>query len=368
VPPTYRTSCDSSHNPALLRHGVVPLKYLINIPTCFTRFSLVVCVALSPGCATQTSETEVDSGVATDTVPSKDVGTDALKIDIFVAGPDAPPLDDVPPLDEPMFVIDRPIVMEDLSVTMDTSVPPADRMSVPDSPIASDVVVRDVPVTDPCASSPDCAMCTARLSCGWCGATMGCVTGSSSGPTGSTCASGWAFLSSACMGSTDPCAAATTCGACAAVGSCGWCGATNRCMRGTSTGPTGATCSTGWAGTVTACMSTSDPCAAATTCGVCSAMGSCGWCRATQRCMSGTATGPSMGTCTAGTWSWTRNQCTALPTDGCGSSSGCVGCRARSNCGWCSDSDSCHSGTSSGPTDRSCTNGDWRWSTVLFCL
>ncbi len=110
-------------------------------------------------------------------------------------------------------------------------------------------------------------------------------------------------------------------------------------------------------------------CASSATCGTCTPMLSCGWCRTSRRCMTGTSTGPlpSSGTCSSTDWAWLRTACPAT-TDPCRTTTGCVSCRARSACGWCADSDTCHTGTSAGPTDGSCRSADWRWLPVLFCL
>lgn len=165
-----------------------------------------------------------------------------------------------------------------------------------------------------------------------------------------------------------PACRATTCGACTPMGSCGWCGATSMCLPGTATGPLAGTCASGWAWTTPMCPA--DPCAVHnSSCNDCTPTGGCGWCRNTHRCVSGTATGPTDTTaCGASNWAWTTNDCTT-PGDGCASSSGCASCARRSNCGWCDDSDTCHTGTSSGPTSGACTSGHWNWSTFLglFC-
>lgn len=194
----------------------------------------------------------------------------------------------------------------------------SDGLTRPDTIVGVDVTPPpDAAPTDPCASSPSCMDCATRLSCGWCGALSRCMTGASSGPTSGACGSGWAFTTTACGGGT---------------------------------------------------MTMPDPCAAATDCGACAAMGSCGWCKTTHTCASGTAAGPTGGSCASADWAWLRSQCTALSTDGCRSSSSCEGCRFRSNCGWCDDSNTCHQGTSAGPTDRACSRGNWGWTSVLLCL
>jgi hypothetical protein len=180
---------------------------------------------------------------------------------------------------------------------------------------------------------------------------------------------GWAWTPGACS-SVDPCASSTTCGACAARAGCGWCGATGRCATANTarTGPAAGACASGWAGTTTACAAPPvDPCGVYTDCNACASAGACGWCRGTARCMTGVGTGPTYGTCD--TWAYLPNQCVALPTDPCRTSSGCSSCVGRSQCGWCSDSDTCHTGSSGGPTDRACRGSRWYWDPLFgICL
>jgi hypothetical protein len=65
---------------------------------------------------------------------------------------------------------------------------------------------------------------------------------------------------------------------------------------------TGETCSA--SGT---CTPTSDPCASYWTCETCSPIGGCGWCETTWTCMSGTAWGPSTGSCAS--WRFNPSEC-----------------------------------------------------------
>lgn len=99
--------------------------------------------------------------------------------------PSAPPADardDRPASDAPSEPMDSGI--EDAG-EIDTSVP-------------IDAREMDVATSDPCAVHSNCGDCTAASACGWCGATGRCLSGVSSGPTGTTCASGWAYVSSQC--------------------------------------------------------------------------------------------------------------------------------------------------------------------------
>lgn len=135
--------------------------------------------------------------------------------------------------------------------------------------------------SDPCARYTSCAGCTPVNGCGWCGATNSCVTSGPTGPTGGACAAGFAWLPRDCsttvtptpdagvvadrpaatdVGSpSDPCSRFTTCDTCAPVNPCGWCGATGRCVSGTPTGPSVGTCGAGYVWDPAACMSGTTP-------------------------------------------------------------------------------------------------------------
>lgn len=223
----------------------------------------------------------------------------------------------------------------------------------------------------PSCIATSCGGCTPQAGCGWCGLFGVCVPGSASGPTTGTCPMGWSWLPAECTGS-DPCSTSTSCAACSGRVGCGWCGASRQCVTSNAagTGPASGTCASAWAYTTSACTTAPpDPCASSTTCGSCTDRGTCGWCRSTRRCMTGTGAGadPTYGTCDS--WAWTNSQCPA-PTDPCRTAGSCTSCVGRSSCGWCEDSDTCHSGTSRGPTDGSCTSSRWEWEGVfgLFCL
>ena len=170
-------------------------------------------------------------------------------------------------------------------------------------------------------------------------------------------------------GTSSGCASATTCAACTGMLTCGWCAASGRCFDGTSSGPRGTTCAQGWAWLSSACMATStDPCRTSTQCGDCTARSSCGWCASTRQCLTGTGAGAPSCPTTANNWAWLSNQCVA-PTDPCRTSTGCGSCTDRGSCGWCNDSRTCHTGTSSGPNNGACRGGTWKWTNFLgVCL
>jgi len=169
------------------------------------------------------------------------------------------------------------------------------------------------------------------------------------------------------------CTSATDCASCTAMSTCGWCAGLGRCFDGTSTGPRGATCALGWQWLSSSCGTTpTDPCRTATQCGDCTDRSSCGWCASTRQCLSGTATGPVMGTAmcpsTTGNWAWIASQCVA-PTDPCRTATGCGSCTNRGSCGWCHDSDTCHTGSSSGPSNGACRGSTWQWTNFIgLCL
>lgn len=256
------------------------------------------------------------------------------------------------------------VVEPDVRVAIDAT----DVTDASDRPTAPDVLTDDRGgVPGVCASATSCGTCTGLVGCGWCGATSVCVAGTLNGPSGGRCEAGWSWSPLACGTSTDPCASLTNCGACLARSGCGWCGASARCATANAarTGPAAGTCAGMWAGVALACTVSMDPCATVTNCGGCANGSSCGWCRDTLSCMSGTAVGPSGGR-TCGSWAWTRSAC-RNPADSCDSSGNCATCNLNSGCGWCSDSDSCHRGGSSGPNDRACGSSRWD-SDLLDCL
>jgi hypothetical protein len=104
---------------------------------------------------------------------------------------------------------------------------------------------------------------------------------------------------------------------------------------------------------------TSDPCQLrGGGCRDCTSLSGCGFCGDSNQCASGTATGPTSGTCAE--WTWRRNRCAPDPaTDPCPAQGGCGSCTALSNCGWCSSTGGCAWGTSAGPNVGSC--GEWTW-------
>jgi V8-like Glu-specific endopeptidase len=95
------------------------------------------------------------------------------------------------------------------------------------------------PATDSCSDASSCNACTSRASCGW--RNGRCVTGTASG--GATCtnsAGNWMWTSNQCSAPPDSCTTSTSCSACTARATCGWCG--GRCLTGSSSGPNGTTC------------------------------------------------------------------------------------------------------------------------------
>ena len=59
----------------------------------------------------------------------------------------------------------------------------------------------------------------------------------------------------------------------------------------------------------------SDPCARNAACGTCTPVNGCGWCSTSGACVTGTAAGPSAGSC-AGRWAWLPSECAATTDAG----------------------------------------------------
>jgi hypothetical protein len=53
-------------------------------------------------------------------------------------------------------------------------------------------------------------------------------------------------------------------------------------------------------------------------------------------------------------------------SDPCAVNTDCYSCTAGASCGWCIGAATCHTGTSGGPDDGSCTSLDWAWSS-FYC-
>lgn len=177
------------------------------------------------------------------------------------------------------------------------------------------------------------------------------------------------------MTSTDPCAGFTSCAGCTPAAGCGWCSTERNCRSGTASGASGGGACTGWIWDPRDCAgTTTDPCAANTTCSTCTPVDGCGWCGASSQCARGTATGPSTGSCASG-YAWLPSDCTGggtaafgepctSPRD-CASGGYCVG-DAMSTSGICTracvDDCNCPRGYAcvglSGSTDRACFIGD----------
>eukprot|EP00906_Rhabdomonas_costata_P018143 RCo026432 len=101
----------------------------------------------------------------------------------------------------------------------------------------------------------DC--CTAQLTCGSVGYV--CPMGYAEKSASTFCASEGCNLTDCC---TDPCSNYTTCTTCAVAGSCGWCGSSMTCNTGTWSGTSWGTCWSNWAWESTSC-----PAPAMPTCG-----------------------------------------------------------------------------------------------------
>ena len=183
-----------------------------------------------------------------------------------------------------------------------------------------------------CDQWADCADCTTAPSgnCGYCANTNTCSQGTSTGPNTGSCPFSWSWLQNQCPPRptltpapyTPPpsnCYQWSTCYSCttASSGNCGWCANSNTCSLGTASGPTTGSCIS-WDWLSSECPATPPPttmapdhCAGYTTCGACTTAPSpyCGWCANTNTCSSGTANGPSTGSCVS--WDWLQSECPA---------------------------------------------------------
>ena len=181
-----------------------------------------------------------------------------------------------------------------------------------------------------CSSYTTCYTCTATAAsgnCGWCANTNTCSQGTANGPSVGSCVS-WDWLASECPATPAPvptppannCASYSDCNSCTTQppgGNCGWCASSYQCLDGTSTGPSVGSCPS-WDWTSNLCpaqpptpVPTQDHCPSYYNCTACTQAAApyCGWCASSNQCMSGSSTGPSMGSCPS--WDWTSNLCPA---------------------------------------------------------
>ena len=190
-----------------------------------------------------------------------------------------------------------------------------------------------IPSSVHCEQYTDCFSCTQSLprDCGWCSQASRCMKGNQYEPYNYTwnCYP-WAFSPDYCLPTPNPthtdCSRWTNCHDCTTSPStnCGWCSDLNQCYAGTGEGPNNGACSVHWdwglmncptpvpAGTVQP-MPPAPPstaCGRHTTCYSCTMdpSGTCGYCVADKTCSAGTASGPTLGTCTAG-WEWESGEC-----------------------------------------------------------
>lgn len=160
------------------------------------------------------------------------------------------------------------------------------------------------------------------------------------------------------------CATLPTCDTCTAQLACGWCGVGD-CNEGTASGMISGSCS-GWAFTPSSCPPPAepvDPCLAKRPllCAGCTATAGCGWCPSTGSCVTGTSSGPSVGSCAPAPWgSWTTSSTSCPVPDPCATRYGCETCVALAGCAYCASSFTCRSTTSIAPNDQTCS--DWRFS------
>lgn len=77
-------------------------------------------------------------------------------------------------------------------------------------------------------------------------------------------------------------------------------------------------------------------------CESCIAKDGCGWCKTRNGCFAGTSSGPADVDCAEGDWAKTENQC-AAPAGGstCGQQTNCAACTTGSACKWCRQGSIC---------------------------
>jgi len=150
----------------------------------------------------------------------------------------------------------------------------------------------------------------------------------------------------------DACSSNPDCASCSGQTGCGWCASTLLCLDGTAAGPSTGSCAV-WGTSPDTC--TENQCLTSSTCSDCTGNPYCGWCANTNMCHSGDAFGPSVATCPS-SWQWSTPSC-----DACHRYTECSTCLANSGvCGWCpsaSTPQQCMSGTAAGPNQGNC--GDW---------
>lgn len=193
-----------------------------------------------------------------------------------------------------------------------------------------------------------CGECTANAGCGWCGSTGTCMEGGFTGPDSGSCAD-WDWSRAECA-DIDVCGDASACGDCTDRLECGWCASSNTCMEGGPGGPDTGSCGD-WEYTNLDCAG---GCEAQTDCETCTDFFSCGWCEGTG-CTDGSSSGPDSGSCS--NWSYDTPSCPMA--DPCNAHASCGTCNAASGCGWCESTGTCQTGTAGGPSTGSC--GDWNF-------
>lgn len=115
---------------------------------------------------------------------------------------------------------------------------------------------------------------------------------------------------------------------------------------------------------------TTDPCARYTSCAGCTPVANCGWCSATNTCQTGTSSGSTVGPSCGGGWRWDPRTCATTPadagstTDPCNAFTSCGTCTAQNQCGWCASTGRCVLGTPTGPAaGGSC--GGYAWTSNM---
>eukprot|EP01006_Ploeotia_vitrea_P009539 TRINITY_DN22652_c0_g1_i1.p1 TRINITY_DN22652_c0_g1~~TRINITY_DN22652_c0_g1_i1.p1 ORF type:complete len:695 (+),score=51.34 TRINITY_DN22652_c0_g1_i1:18-2102(+) len=251
-----------------------------------------------------------------------------------------------------------------------------------------------------CGRIGKCSECVQQRTCGWCQSSSRCENGTNPGPTKGMC-NDWHFHT--CYTPSPPppppgskCDIHHKCNSCLNEAGCGWCSSNGKCEAGGPLAPKKGTC-TNWkwysCGLAPPSPSPSpsppppapqppapppppspvDHCGTARDCQSCLHISgvACGWCQTNHKCESGNSFGPYNGTCKR----WDFYYCSSpppppspapppplpppptpspSPTSRC-SATICTAC-LNEDCGWCSSSSKCESGTAAGPAHGKCNN------------
>jgi len=223
-----------------------------------------------------------------------------------------------------------------------------------------------------CSEFTDCSSCSlSNNTCGYCSfgglqqGTGACYSAANSTAATSCVAEfegSWIVSPDQCAAPNASCADYSSgCQACAAAPlslNCGWCADGAGCLSGTPAQPDDSqACGASWDWQAQAC-SAQQLCNQRdhTNCTHCQQQKDCGWCSQSQRCETGSAAEPSVDDCDRSSWFY--EQCDVPSGDECSIySDSCATCENAPlslQCGFCATSGVCATGNSSGPSQGVC--------------